>query len=601
MKNTKKKLLFGGIALASAALLSSCNSFCSENDVANYMYGYDAVNTTFFDTEENGLDYIKTSFKKVKNADANLVNEGKIIVSVDEKAEKGKTSEVEYKKELVFEDLNSNLLYFKPTTLIMKEVVVVDGKKSDATITFGYSSFTSELFNAVQKNGVDIPLDKYFTEMDIKAVEKMLEKVSTVSWLSTLTKDNLTYETMYGYSYADYKSYREGNQSTELIRKMKNGTSTTETPDLTYPGRNNSLVARLGAIKFTNNEDLKDHFKTLQNWGDELVKEGKLSSNDLPAPAYWSAYKTTLTQKVANLQTCITVDDGFYGGISDDVLTNSVLIEGKGKNFYEGWGNAFKQHGFLEGLLVYPLATLTENLAHAFGMNGSGQIAAVIVVTVIVRLLFMLVTLPATISQQKMQYLQPELAKLQAKYPNSKDNQYEKQKMAQAQMALYRKNKVHPFLSFLTLIVQFPVFICVWNALRGSASLSSDTFLGLRLSETIWNTLTKVNGWPGIPGWWTALVLFLLMGGAQIVAMLLPNWLNKKRMKNVEKLGVNPAQEQSNKTMKITQWVMTIVIILMGFTLPSAMGVYWLAGALFSAAQSLIMHYVFEHKYGNKK
>ena len=40
-----------------------------------------------------------------------------------------------------------------------------------------------------------------------------------------------------------------------------------------------------------------------------------------------------------------------------------------------------------------------------------------------------------------MQKLQPQIAKLQEKYPNSNTNQYEKQRLAQEQMALYKKNK----------------------------------------------------------------------------------------------------------------------------------------------------------------
>ena len=38
---------------------------------------------------------------------------------------------------------------------------------------------------------------------------------------------------------------------------------------------------------------------------------------------------------------------------------------------------------------------------------------------------------------------------------------------------------------------------------------------------------------------------------------------------------------------------MTIFIIFMGFTLPSAMGVYWFAGAIISIIQSVIIHYIF--------
>ena len=358
-------------------------------------------------------------------------------------------------------------------------------------------------------------------------------------------------------------------------------------------GRNNALLARTGFVKYHNDENPNDHFATLKARNNEIITENKFGFDEGLSVNFLSLMQTNLNSQIANLRTCITVNDGYYGHISNDPLNDTVLIEGKGEDFYEGWGRAFSEHGFLEGLLVYPIGTMVENFAHIFGMNGYGQICAVLLATFIIRILFMLVTMPATLSQQKMSFLQPELAKLQQKYPNANTNNYEKQKMAQAQMALYKKYKVHPFSSLLVIIVQFPVFICVWNALQGSASLSRDAVLGLRLSDTIWNVLSNFTNWPSNPGWWTALVLIILMSAAQIVSMLLPQWLNKKRMKNVTKLGNSSALNQQNRTLKITQWVMTIFIVIMGFTLPSAMGVYWFAGAIISIIQSVLLHFIF--------
>ena len=82
------------------------------------------------------------------------------------------------------------------------------------------------------------------------------------------------------------------------------------------------------------------------------------------------------------------------------------------------------------------------------------------------------------------------------------------------------------------------------------------------------------------------------MSVAQICAMFVPQWLNKRRMKNITKTGKSATTDQANKTMKITQWVMTGMIVLMGFNLPSAMGVYWFIGALISILQSLIIHFI---------
>lgn len=332
-----------------------------------------------------------------------------------------------------------------------------------------------------------------------------------------------------------------------------------------------------------NKDGQAELFYNYNTWVEEAKNE--IGVNNVPGKSYITYYQSSLTRGIQSSTACITPTSGYFG-----FEGNERYVSGK------TWGQAFTDYGFLEGLFVYPISALVENLSHAFGMNGGGQILAVILTTLIVRILFLLITLPSTISQQKMSFLQPEIAKLQQKYPNANTNQYEKQKLASAQMALYKKNKVHPFTSMLVIVIQFPVFISVWNALTGSASLSRDAVLGLRLSDTIWGALTSVSGWPANPGWWTALVLILLMSAAQICSMLIPNWLNKKRMKTITKTGNSAATNETNKTMKYTQWAMTIMIVFMGFNLPSAMGVYWLMGALISILQSVLLHIIFMGK-----
>ena len=229
--------------------------------------------------------------------------------------------------------------------------------------------------------------------------------------------------------------------------------------------------------------------------------------------------------------------------------------------------------------------------------NGWAQVGAILLVTIIIRALLMLVTLPSTLSQTKMQLIQPELLKIQQKYPNSNTNQYEKQRMSQETMALYKKHKIHPFTQILVLIVQFPVFICVWGALSASSPLSTGNFYNMNLSMSNWTVLNNVNGLPGnTNGWWTAFALIIIMSICQFMATLVPTIIQKIQRKKISKLGKNPAEAKQNKTMKIVQWVMLAVIIVMGFTLPSGMGIYWIGGALFSVIQSLLVFFI-----GNRK
>ena len=526
-KKSIKKVLGGATVLGAVLLLTSCNSFCSNLDTSNYMYGYNGVNTTYFDSVEQGENFILDTFKAQANVNVDEINDrGTELLRVQNNASDLNDDSLYIKEDgtknpdLFFYKVNENVWALKNVTISMRGISTAEGADSNTytSYTFGLNDFTKNLISTASSYGMIVPTSRYWEALDQKTLEMMVEEAPNagVSSLENVSLETLTYEEIYGYTSEQLAEYKKDTSNETLLNEMLEGGENNI-------GRNNALLARTGFVKYHNDENPNDHFATLKARNNEIITENKFGFDEGLSVNFLNLMQTNLNSQIANLRTCITVNDGYYGHTSNDPLNDTVLIEGKGENFYEGWGRAFSEHGFLEGLLVYPIGTMVENFAHIFGMNGYGQICAVLLATFIIRILFMLVTMPATLSQQKMSFLQPELAKLQQKYPNANTNNYEKQKMAQAQMALYKKYKVHPFSSLLVIIVQFPVFICVWNALQGSASLSRDAVLGLRLSDTIWNVLSNFTNWPSNPGWWTALVLIILMSAAQIVSMLYLN------------------------------------------------------------------------------
>lgn len=397
---------------------------------------------------------------------------------------------------------------------------------------------------------INIPSDEYWSEMDKYTLKE--------AWRLTVKYD---------------KKYEGRNE--DIIQERNNVTK----DDIIY------VLDEWGPIKFAgeNDKGKQEPWKNWDKWTEELRKpesEGGIGYKNVPNADFTSLYKSFIETKVNNVRSCITIGGGDFGNFGWN--HNKVHIENK------DWGYAWSK-GFLEGLLVYPVAAMTEIFAHHFGMGGWGQLGSILLVTFIVRTFLALVSLKSTVGQQKMQMLQPELAKIQAKYPNADSNQAQKQRMSQEQMALYKKNKINPLGTLLVLIVQFPLFIGVWGGLQGSAALATDKFAGLYLSESIWNTLTNTIGLPSnVNGWWTAFTLFILMAVAQFVAMKLPQWMQKAREKKLPKLSANPAQNKTQKQMKWFGYIMLVIIIFMGFTLPAGMGVYWLAGALFSIIQTVI-------------
>ncbi len=539
MKNKTRNLLFGiGALILSVALMSGCTqSFCSEADTANILFAVDPGVTTYLDKgDEITLD--EQNVYHVKSLDEKNA-------AIEDEAKRNK-----YVCEKVFDD-NDNLFRVIEQNhegyYYQSKNVLVTIYNEDKTVSY--------------KSAVELKKDSVLNSPVQTAIQK------TVSAGGFAPSINY---------------YRLFDQY--VLEDVINANNV-DTKTLTSEGVT-ALLDQNASIKYHVIDSKNDLFDSIRDIHNRVVLA--LPLEEVASENYYSNYKSNLNSQVSSLKSCIrTMDHGEIRYGNYGAYGSSVQIEQKSWGFAWGLGN----FGFFEGLLVYPVAWMIDGFTTLFGGvkgNAVPQLLALIVVTVVVRLFIFAATFPSTIQQQKTQALQPELAKIQAKYPNSNTSQTEKQRLAQEQQALYKKYKVHPLLSLLVMVIQFPVFICVWGAMTGSSVLSTGRILGLDLSSSISSVLFNIQGWPGNAGWWTALVLFLLMGGAQFLSMKLPQWIQKARAKKITKLGKNPAQNQQNKTMNIVSYVMLAVIIFMGFTLPAAMGVYWFVGALVSLVQSFI-------------
>jgi YidC/Oxa1 family membrane protein insertase len=107
-------------------------------------------------------------------------------------------------------------------------------------------------------------------------------------------------------------------------------------------------------------------------------------------------------------------------------------------------------------LILNPFVTL---LIFLYKLLGQNIVLAIVAFTVILRL----VTWPLTMQQQRsmkaQQELQPKLKKIQEKYKNDRE------KLAQAQMDLYREYGINPLGGCLPLLIQFPILIGLYQAI----------------------------------------------------------------------------------------------------------------------------------------
>ena len=444
------------------------------------------------------------------------------------------------------------------------------------------ASFLNEIIKSAKTNSYTVPSQLFFKEMDQIVLDKVIQAASLDD--ATITTSTVTAKQLNAYQIKDgaeakYYLAADAVKETEAVEINEN-----------------SLFRSYGYVKFYSSNDKNELWLNYETWIDEIRL--KIGVELCPTNDFYNLYKNQINSKVNSQRSCITTREGRYGhyGSGTD-WTVPITV----KTWGDAWGK-----GLIEGLIEYPIAWLVDTMAFSFDpvLSGTGQVFAIILVTIMVRLLVMAATFKSTMDQQKMQALQPQLAKLQAKYPNSDKNQAEKQRLAQEQMALYKRNKINPASSLIAMIPQMIFFFGVWGALQGSAALSTGKFLNLRLSDTIQSVLFNVQaqGWAvNATGWWTALVLFILMAGFQFFSMKLPQWITKWRTKGIAKTTANPAADKSQRTMKTVTWVMLIFTIVMGFFLPSAMGMYWLIGAVMSIVQTLITQFIVIKRMNIKK
>lgn len=322
-------------------------------------------------------------------------------------------------------------------------------------------------------------------------------------------------------------------------------------------------------------------FTNTELWFNEAVKDPEIGLLKSPSFGFIETIKTNAAIGYNTNTACITPVSGKF-----NQNNAKIYIEGK------TWGQAFKEYGFLEGLFVYPFAWLVHVISDGLGGTGWVQIFAIFVVTILVRIVTVLSTLVQSKSQAKQQRIQPQINELMKKYPNAQEDPEERRALSLEQAQLMKKNHVHPMLPLLFMIIQFPLFICIWSALQGSASLASGNWYGLSLTTKVSECFTnyaETNG--AIVG----ILIFIFMSLANVLSSCTGLWINNWKTKVLGNQGMQPAKKDANgnpmdpnKTMKIMTYVMMAFVLFMGWSLPVGMGIYWFIGAIISILQSLL-------------
>lgn len=248
------------------------------------------------------------------------------------------------------------------------------------------------------------------------------------------------------------------------------------------------------------------------------------------------------------------------------------------------FSNTLSDEGWFQGLIVWPIAWLINWVA-SFSDAGIGILAA----TIIIQLIIFLFSIKSQVASQRMQSIQPEMNKIQAKYAGKTDD---RSKMAQAQemQALYKQYQINPFGTILVTFLQFPVILGMYQATMRAYSVVTGSFAGINLAKTPIEGFNLGNYW--------YVVIFVLMVVFQLLSFKMPQWLQKHRksLANVkEKKYAEPKKAGSGMmgSMNMMMYMSTGMIAIFAINWPLGMSFYWLVNSIVRVVQNIVIHKFF--------
>jgi len=229
------------------------------------------------------------------------------------------------------------------------------------------------------------------------------------------------------------------------------------------------------------------------------------------------------------------------------------------------------QHIF-QVIFYQPILNLLVFLYNTISFKDFG--VAIILLTIIIRLILWPLSQKSIKAQKDLQNLQPKINELKEKFKG------DKQAQSLATMQLYKEHKINPFSSCLPLLVQLPFLIAVFNVFRDGLTNK----LGLLYSfvekpEAInfiafgFLDLSKPN-----------IYLAVLAGVAQF-------WQAKMMIAKRPEIKSPGAKDEDMAAIMSKQmtYLMPVMTIFIGASLPGGLTFYWFLVTILTALQQLII------------
>jgi len=230
-----------------------------------------------------------------------------------------------------------------------------------------------------------------------------------------------------------------------------------------------------------------------------------------------------------------------------------------------------------DALVVTPMTQgliYLNNLIQGMGAPYSWGFA-IILFTLIVKIVTLPLNLQQARSMKATQELQPKLQELQKKYAKDKE------KLAQAQMELYREHGVNPLGGCLPMLIQLPILFGLYQALYKLAStgeIVGQRFLWIPDLAFPTREIGIKWVWPPAPEFigWAAAALYLILPVLTVVTQIA-----MQKMTTSSAASKDPQQAAMQQTMLIMPFMFGFITL----QVPAGLTLYWVTSNIFSMIQ----------------
>ncbi len=192
---------------------------------------------------------------------------------------------------------------------------------------------------------------------------------------------------------------------------------------------------------------------------------------------------------------------------------------------------------------------------------------ALVLLTLLIKLIFAPLTHMSYSSMKKMQVLSPKMKAIQEQY--KKDPAKSQHEL----MMLYRRNKVNPMMGCLPMLIQIPVFIAMFRLLPEAIELHGAPFIWWIRDLSAPDHLLTLPFTVPFLGWNTLNILPILMTVSQV-------WYQK----------LMPAQPGSTPEQQTIMNIMPVFFGFICYNMPSGLTLYWFLQNLFSIIQQVFIN-----------